>query len=154
MRKISLIGAASGWGAGFRATEDGPGALRDLGLARWLNDADIAAAWDAMIEPARRWRGSPAPDRCEVFRLVAAHNADLAAAVSGALAKRHLPVVLGGDHAGAIGTWGGVASNLALDESPWHERGGPARPRRAFFSSDRRQRRAAGTSLLYRRALL
>ncbi len=112
MRKISLIGAASGWGAGFRATEDGPGALRDLGLARWLNDADIAAAWDAMIEPARRWRGSPAPDRCEIFRLVAAHNADLAAAVSGALAKRHLPVVLGGDHAGAIGTWGGVASSL------------------------------------------
>ena len=29
MRKISLIGAASGWGAGLRATEDGPIALRD-----------------------------------------------------------------------------------------------------------------------------
>ena len=27
MRKISLIGAASGWGAGLRATEDGPAAV-------------------------------------------------------------------------------------------------------------------------------
>jgi arginase len=112
MRKISLIGAASGWGAGFRATEDGPAALRELGLARWLNEAGIAADWDAMIEPASRWRGAVEPERCEIFRLVAEHNRDLAAAVGRALAAKRLPVVLGGDHAGAIGTWGGVARSL------------------------------------------
>lgn len=112
MRKISLIGAASGWGAGFRATEDGPAALRDLGLARWLNAAGIAAEWDAMVEPARRWRTGAEPERCEIFRLVAEHNRDLAASVGRALAAKRLPVVLGGDHAGAIGTWGGVAHGL------------------------------------------
>jgi arginase len=113
MRKISLIGAASGWGAGLRATEDGPAALRDLGLARWLNDAGIAAEWRAIVEPARRWRGAPEPARDEIYRIVSRHNAALAAEVAAAMAAGHLPVVLGGDHAGAIGTWGGVARGLA-----------------------------------------
>ncbi len=113
MRKISLIGAASGWGAGLRATEDGPIALRDLGLARWLTEAGIAAEWDAMVEPARRWRGAPELARYEIYRLVTQHNAALADAVAAAMAQGRLPVVLGGDHAGAIGTWGGVARGLA-----------------------------------------
>ena len=113
MRKVSLIGAASGWGAGLRATEDGPAALRDLGLARWLNEAGIAAEWDAMVEPARRWRGAPELPRYEIYRMVTRHNAALADAVAAAMGTGRLPVVLGGDHAGAIGTWGGVARGLA-----------------------------------------
>src|SRR5260370_42509396 len=102
MRKVSLIGAASGWGAGFRATEDGPPVLREMGLARWLSDAGIAADWTAMVEPERRWHEAPEQSREEVFRLVASHNAALATAVAGAIAARRLPVVIGGDHAGAI----------------------------------------------------
>jgi arginase len=113
MRKVSLIGAASGWGAGLRATEDGPPALRDLGLARWLIEAGIAAEWDAMVEPARRWRGTPELPRYEIYRMVARHNAALAEAVTAAIAAGRLPVVIGGDHASAIGTWGGVARGLA-----------------------------------------
>jgi arginase len=113
MRQVSLIGAASGWGAGFRATEDGPAALRELGLGRWLADAGVAAQWTAMVEPQLRWRGAPELERCEIFRLVAAHNEDLAAAVADTVAAKRLPVVLGGDHASAIGTWGGVARSLA-----------------------------------------
>jgi arginase len=113
MRKVSLIGAASGWGAGLRATEDGPAALRDLGLARWLNEAGIAAEWDAMVEPAQRWRGAPELARYEIYRMVTRHNAALADAVAAAMAAGHFPVVLGGDHAGAIGTWGGVGRGLA-----------------------------------------
>jgi arginase len=113
MRKVSLIGAASGWGAGLRATEDGPAALRELGLADWLNEAGIEAAWDAMVEPARRWRGSPELARYEIYRMVTRHNAALAETVAAAMAAGRLPVVLGGDHAGAIGTWGGVARGLA-----------------------------------------
>jgi arginase len=116
MRKVSLIGAASGWGAGFHATEEGPPALRDLGLARWLNEAGIAAEWDAMVEPALRWRGAPELARYQIYRMVTAHNAALADAVAAAMAAGHLPVVLGGDHAGAIGTWGGVARGLALPD--------------------------------------
>src|ERR1700724_3803313 len=103
MKKVSLIGAASGWGAGLRATEDGPAALRDLGLAQWLNEAGIAAEWDAMVEPARggggpprggpavarrggRWRGAPELPRYEISRMFPRHNAALADAVAAAMA--------------------------------------------------------------------
>ena len=113
MKTVSLIGAASGWGAGLRATEDGPPALRDLGLAQWLNDAGIAAGWDAMVEPERRWRGAPELARYQIYRMVTRHNAALADAVATAIAAERLPVVIGGDHASAIGTWGGVARALA-----------------------------------------
>src|SRR5260221_3419141 len=43
-------------------------------------------------------------------------KAALADAVAAAMAGGHLPVVLGGDHAGAIGTWGGVARGLAAHD--------------------------------------
>src|SRR5260370_5429956 len=108
MRKVALVGAAWGWGAGLRATEDGPAALRDAGLAQWLNEAGIAAEWDAMVEPARRWRGAPELPRYEIYRMVTRHNAALADAVAAAMEAGHPPGGLGGDHAGAIGTWGRV----------------------------------------------
>jgi arginase len=113
MKKISLIGAASGWGAGYRHTEEGPRALQALGLGPWLRAAGVAAEWTAMIDPARFWRDHPEATREEVFELVRTHNAALAAAVEAAVARRRLPVVIGGDHAIAMGTWGGVSRGLA-----------------------------------------
>jgi arginase len=113
MRQVSLIGAASGWGAGIRAAELGPEALREFGLAERLRDAGILAEWTAMIEPERRWRDAPEQRVETIFRLVAEHNTRLAEAVAGEMAESHLPVILGGDHSIAIGSWGGVACGLA-----------------------------------------
>jgi arginase len=113
MRQVSLIGAASGWGAGIRAAELAPESLREFGLAERLRDAGIAAEWTAMIEPERLWRDAPEQSVEAVFRLVAEHNARLAEAVAGEIAASRLPVILGGDHSIAIGSWGGVARGLA-----------------------------------------
>jgi arginase len=112
MRPVSLIGAASGWGAGFRETESGPPVLRELGLAERLREAGIDADWQAMIEPERRWRQAPEQPYREILRLVVRHNSALAAATAAAVGKGRLPVVLGGDHSVAIGTWGGAAGAL------------------------------------------
>ena len=109
MRRVSLIGAASGWGAGIRETESGPLALREFGLAEALQERGIAADWTAMVEPKRRWRDAPDLLREAVFRLVVQHDAALADAVAGAVASKTLPVVIGGDHSIAVGTWGGIA---------------------------------------------
>jgi arginase len=109
MRRVSLIGAASGWGAGIRETESGPEALRDFGLAGALQAAGIAAEWTAMVEPERRWRDAPDLPREDIFRLVVRVDDDLADAVAAAMAAKTLPVVIGGDHSIAVGTWGGVA---------------------------------------------
>ena len=107
---VALIGAASGWGAGFRAAEDGPEALRAFGLAERLCDAGIPARWTAMVETTRSRRAAGDPDRPEIFRLVARHARALRSEVAQALHRRELPLVIGGDHAVAIGTWGGVAA--------------------------------------------
>jgi arginase len=113
MKDVSLIGAASGWGAGYRHTEEGPPALKALGLAEWLDQAGVAAEWTAMIDPARFWRDHPDATRDEIFELVATHNARLAAAVEAAVARRRVPVVIGGDHSIAMGTWGGLSRAMA-----------------------------------------
>src|SRR6185312_5578440 len=109
MTSVSLIGAASGWGAGVRETEAGPEALREFGLAEWLRSAGIPADWVAMVETERRWRDAPEQTREAIDRLVAEHNARLADTVAREAAASHLPVILGGDHSIAIGSWGGVA---------------------------------------------
>jgi arginase len=118
MRPVSLIGAASGWGAGFRETESGPPVLREIGLAEKLRDAGIDAHWQTMIEPERRWRQAPEQPYQEVLRLVVRHNAALATATAAALGGGRLPVVLGGDHSIAMGTWGGVAGALRHRNGP------------------------------------
>ena len=112
-RKVALIGAASGWGAGFRQTENGPPALRDMGLARWMREAGVAAQWTAMVEPSRFWREHPELERAHVFEEVAELNGALCRAVCEAMARGRFPVVIGGDHSIAMGTWGGVARGLS-----------------------------------------
>jgi len=109
MAKVALIGAASGWGAGFRHTEEGPPRLRQLGLAHWLREAGLDAEWRGMVRSEKLWREHPRVRVPETFGLVARHAAALADEVSRAVAARRFPVVLGGDHAIAMGTWAGVA---------------------------------------------
>ncbi len=109
MKPVRLIGAGSGWGAGVREAEDGPRGLHAFGLAERLTAVGVRASWAQMVEPEKRWRDHGALSRPEVFDLVARHNGALAEAVAKAMAARALPVVIGGDHAIAMGTWGGVA---------------------------------------------
>lgn len=109
MAEIALIGAASGWGAGFRHTEEGPPVLQQLGLADWLRARGVDARWCAMLHSEKRWRQHPYLRPLETFALVARHGAALADAVARAIAAGHFPVVLGGDHAIVMGSWAGVA---------------------------------------------
>ena len=112
LKPVRLIGAGSGWGAGVREAEDGPRGLREFGLAERLAALGVRASWAQMVEPEKRWRDYRDLSRAEAFDLVARHNAALADAVAKTMAARALPVVIGGDHAIAIGTWGGVARGM------------------------------------------
>ena len=109
MAQIALIGAASGWGAGFRHAEDGPLALREMGLARWLNERGVDAQWRAMLRSGKSWRDHPELRGAATFDLVLRHAERLADTVALTMAEGKIPVVLGGDHAIAMGTWSGVA---------------------------------------------
>lgn len=109
---VALIGAASGWGAQRRETEQGPEALRRLGVLEALQKAGLDGGWGGMVLPA-----TPAAQRADLkpvdaLPLVADHAQRLAAAVEEALAEGAFPVVIGGDHAIAAGTWSGVVAQM------------------------------------------
>ncbi len=104
-RPVRLIGA--GWGIGARDghCDMGPTALRAGRLARSLREAGLEVDWGAIVSSETQ---NP-EDRTAAVRELCAR---LAGEVDGAMGEGCLPVVLGGDHTCAIGTWGAVRRRL------------------------------------------
>src|SRR5512135_1296706 len=103
-RTIVVIGAASGAGAPDPATAEGPDALRHY---RVFHDTPLQhVEWDAILRVPRAQQDTP-------LHAVAALSARLAAEVEAVLQAGNFPLVVGGDHSCAIGTWSGVHHALA-----------------------------------------
>src|SRR5271154_5463021 len=102
-----LIGAASGWGAQIRACEEGPEILQESGILEKLKSADIAISSWKTLYPEKRAKDESIPLSL-ALPLVHKFNLSLAEAVRHALAAKAFPIVLGGDHSIAVGTWNGV----------------------------------------------
>jgi len=100
-KSIRVFGAAIGRGAGDEACALGPEALRRAGLLTRLQQQGLRAKWETTI-PARREGGDLAAVRH--------FSRELARPVRSAVLRGHLPLVVGGDHSCAVGTWSGVAS--------------------------------------------
>jgi arginase len=105
-RTVELIGAAIGEGAPDRRTRGGPGSLRQWGLGRRLTARGRAVRWGPTLasKPDLMTEGPMA--------VVAEFSRRLSAAVGASLDAERLPVVIGGDHSCAVGTWSGVAAAL------------------------------------------
>lgn len=107
-RKIIVIGAASGAGAPDAATAEGPDALRHY---RVFHDTPLQhVEWDAILRMPREAQDTP-------LHAVRALGERLAAEVERILQTGNFPLVVGGDHSCAIGTWSGVHRVLA-DRGP------------------------------------
>lgn len=105
VRKVDLIGVASGLGGADAACAQAPARLAAAGLAEQLRSAGIDAAWVATFAPKRQDDG--------VRGAVARLNNELAARVAQSMREGRLPCVVGGDHSCAVGTWSGAAIALA-----------------------------------------
>lgn len=104
---LCFIGVASGAGAGDPGCADGPRQLR------------IAGTLDDLGQPPRaKWTGVAPPVRLAANRplAVAQVATTLARRVRKALQAGALPVVVGGDHSIALGTWAGVRAALPSNE--------------------------------------
>jgi len=107
-RTLVVIGAASGAGAPDPGCAEGPDALRHY---RVFHDTPLQhVAWDAILHVPREAQDTP-------LHAVAALGERLAAEVETVLQAGHFPLVVGGDHSCAIGTWSGVHRGLA-DRGP------------------------------------
>jgi arginase len=103
-RSIIVIGAASCAGAPDPGCAEGPDALRHY---RAFHDTPLQhVEWDAILRVPREAQDAP-------LHAVAALSARLAAEVEAVLQAGNFPLVVGGDHSCAIGTWSGVHRVLA-----------------------------------------
>ena len=101
-RAVQIVGVACGQGARDPRCGYAPEALRSAKLISRLHSRGVRAAWVDTIHPRR-------PSSGDDWKAV--HNVckRLAQRVEGIVARGDFPVVLGGDHSCAIGTWKGIA---------------------------------------------
>jgi len=102
----TIIGVASGLGARDPRCRDGPSALLQERLLARLGERGVHLSWRSTLEPHRL------PGQSRV-RAIAEICNRLAREVGATLRAGQFPVVVGGDHSCAIGTWSGAAQALA-----------------------------------------
>ncbi len=107
MRDVAIIGVASGWGARDRGCEDGPRALHESGILHCVADPGHGPPSFEIVH------GEEDGHAGDVLQRVAGVNHRLASLVTAKRRQGHFPVVVGGDHACAVGTWSGVRASLA-----------------------------------------
>ena len=105
MGKVSVIGVASGVGALNPECQDGPDVLRSFGFMQDLGNAGDDFHWETTIH-LNQQEGSPAD-------AVAAVARELSHQVTSCMQRDQFPLVIGGDHSCAIGTWTGVRDAVA-----------------------------------------
>jgi len=116
---IHLIGACSSWGSGYDGPDLAPPRLKDFGLADKLSEAldksDIK--WRGMLRHDQSATGQIiTPDLA--YEHVVSLSQKLAKMVRRSIFKKDaFPLIIGGDHATAYGTWAGVAAGMAAQSS-------------------------------------
>ena len=103
-RSLVIIGAASGAGAPDPTTATGPAALRRAAVFHHTPLQHVE--WDTILRVPRDAMDTP-------LHAVAALGERLADKVESVLLAGRFPLVVGGDHSCAIGTWSGVHRALA-----------------------------------------
>ncbi len=102
---VKLIGVASGLGAQDPGTADAPQLLRELGV---FKGGPAHATWESILRPSARLVSTKATP----VQIVSELCTRLALRVESDLHAGQFPLVIGGDHSCAIGTWSGVRQKL------------------------------------------
>jgi arginase len=109
---IAIIGAPLDLGQGRRGVDMGPSAIRVANLNKRLSDLGYHVD-DLGNIPVDQPESLPeGPERAKYLPQIALACKRLASMVDGALTKKKMPVVLGGDHSVAAGTVAGVSRHF------------------------------------------
>lgn len=112
-RHFHVFGACSCWGAQIRACEKGPEALQDAHVFERLKSQGIAIDQVEMLYPEKKAKDHEIP-LSESLPLIRDFNLQLYHAVKKTLQKQAFPIVVGGDHSVAVGTWNAFAAPFGL----------------------------------------
>jgi arginase len=102
---IRIFGVRSGVGGRDPGAVAAADTLKSAGLASNLAHDGRCVEWSGILEPAQAHAADPT-------EAMARLNPRLAQAVRGASLAGHRPLVIGGDHSCAVGTWSGVHGAL------------------------------------------
>src|SRR3989338_8092814 len=102
MNDIAFIGFASGWGAQVRETEKGPDALKKASV---LDTLKISWTWKETIYPEKSSQEISLPPGILTLLYIQDICLRMAKSVRDTLNTDQFPVVIGGDHVVAAGTW-------------------------------------------------
>jgi arginase len=101
-KKPKIIGVASGLGAPDHRCSEGPKMLFESGNIPCLRDSDDDPLWQEMIEADHEELHET------IFEAIVALCKHLSDTITQSINQQQLPIVIGGDHSCAIGTWSGV----------------------------------------------
>lgn len=107
-----IIGFDSGWGCRDYGCEDGPRAVDAAAILNILNERGVKAKWRGPLGLKSLGDHKDIATREEALPLVVEGLRRLSVHARTAVENGHIPVVIGGDHSSAIGTWSGAAAGL------------------------------------------
>lgn len=113
MNHIAFIGSASGWGAQIRGTEKGPLALFNSGFLDTINSSWV---WKETFFPPKSADEIHIPPGPLTLPYIEDLCKRAALSTEGILQEHGFPVMIGGDHVIAAGTWAGVIHQLKAKE--------------------------------------
>jgi arginase len=108
-RPVHVIGAPMDYGADRRGVDMGPSAIRYAALADELATAGVEAVDSGDLLVPHAEERDPGDESAKFLPEIEDVCSRLADEVAGAIADDHRPLVLGGDHAVAIGSMAGCA---------------------------------------------
>lgn len=108
-RNCEIIGVASGWGAQQRGCEDGPESLYKK-VALKSCKVEQKYLWEILYPLFQEKHQKNPPE--QLLSLICELNCHLSQAVVNCMEKGYFPIVVGGDHSMALGTWAGVKEGL------------------------------------------
>lgn len=112
-KKIALIGAQMGWGAQKHETEWGPSHLHAQQFDQALQAQGLDTYWRSQIQAQQLYTAKgPSLSIDAKLNNIIDFNQRLADSIVQTIATDDFPVVIGGDHSIAIGTWSGVVDAL------------------------------------------
>ena len=112
LHNIDIIGYDCGWGCADYGCEDGPAAVDAQRLLATLATIGFTAQWHGPLGLRALGDHAQLKDKQATLPLVTTALDRLCAATTASITAGNLPLVLGGDHSSAIGTWSGIISAL------------------------------------------
>jgi arginase len=120
-RRVAIIGAALDLGAGRRGVDMGPSAIRYAGLDDRLAELGFAVSDLGNVEVAVAEATDEGDPRARFLPQIKEACGRIAGLVRDAAEDGSVPVVLGGDHAVAIGSLGGLAGHVGPGGVLWFD---------------------------------